>query len=84
MSLYASVLCRIIEAPDLSKTQEMCNEAVDIEPHSLAFVFDHFKTQEICNEAVRREPCALGYIPDHLKTQETCNDAGGILIYVCS
>ena len=74
MTLYAFVSCRIIEAPDHFKTQEISKEAVHIEPHSLAFVHDHFKTQEICNEAVRREPCALDYVPDHLKTQDTCND----------
>ena len=36
--------------------QEMCNDAVRIEPHSLAFVPDHFKAQGVCNDAVRIKP----------------------------
>ena len=67
MSLYASVPCWIREIPGHIKTQEMCNEAVDIEPRSLAFGPGHFKTQEICNEAVTRDPCALDYVPDRLR-----------------
>ena len=51
-------LCRviprwIIEITDHLKTQEMCIEAVRIEPVSLVCVPDRFKTQEICDEAVR-------------------------------
>ena len=41
---------------DHLKTQEMCDEAVDIEPDSLEFVSDRFKAEEMCNEAVLREP----------------------------
>ena len=51
-------LCRVIprwitEITDHLKTQEMCIEAVRIEPVSLVRVPDRFKTQEICDEAVR-------------------------------
>ena len=53
----------------------MCNDAVHVEPGSLAFVPDHFKTEELCNEEVHRESCALDYIPDHFKIQEMCNEA---------
>ena len=55
----------------------MCDETVDIEPLSLAYVLDRFKTQGICNKAVRREPYTLVYVPDHLRTQEMDN------IYIC-
>ena len=30
--------------PDLNKTQGICDEAVDIEPRSLAYVREHYKT----------------------------------------
>ena len=54
------------------KTQEMCDEAVSIEPLSLVFVPDHLKKQETCNEAVHREPYTLLYLPHQYKTQEMC------------
>ena len=53
----------------------MCNEAVDIEPVSLAYVPDRFKTQEMCVDAVRRYTYTLYYVADHFKTQEICNEA---------
>ena len=34
----------IREIPGRLKTQEMCEEAVGIEPHSLAFVLDRFNS----------------------------------------
>ena len=37
------------------KMQEMCSEAVHIEPRSLVFVPDHFKRQEMCDDVVWRE-----------------------------
>ena len=64
---YASVPCWIREIPGHLKTQDMCNDAVHIEPGSLEFVPDHFKTEEPCNEEVHRESYALDYIPDHFK-----------------
>ena len=33
---------------DHLKTQEMCNEAMNIEPDSLAYVPDRLKIQEMC------------------------------------
>ena len=45
MSLYAAVPNWIKEIPDHLKTQEMCNEAVRMEPWSLKFVPDHLKTK---------------------------------------
>ena len=58
---------------DHLNTQDMCNEAVHIEPLLLAYVPDRFKTQEMCDEAVRSKPCML-LIPDHLKTSKMCNE----------
>ena len=37
-----------------SKTQEMCNKAVEEEPTSLWFVPDHFKTQEMFKKAIEQ------------------------------
>ena len=45
MSLFVSVPEWIKEVSEHYKTQEMCDEAVHIEPHSLVFVLDHLKTQ---------------------------------------
>ena len=56
--------------PRTFKTQEMCNEAVRIEPRSLAFVPDKLKTEKMRNETVRREQYTLDCVLDHLKTQK--------------
>ena len=53
MTLLEIIPRWIREIPDHLKMQEMCDEAVRIEPHSMEVVPDHFKTQEMCNEAVR-------------------------------
>ena len=57
---------------DHLKTQEMCNEAVLIDPFSLAYVPDHFKTREMGHEAIEVKPYELGYVSDALKTTEMC------------
>ena len=62
----------IREIPDNLKTQEICNEAMRIEPYSLAFVPDCFKTEEMCDKAVEIDPFILWYVPDYLKTKEMC------------
>ena len=53
---YKNVPGWIKGIPGHLKTQEICDEAVHMEPRSLAFVPDPFKTEEMCNEAVRRQP----------------------------
>ena len=60
---------------DHVKTQEMCNEAVHMEPNLLAYAFDCFKIQKIWKEAVAHKPYALRFVPDHLKAQEMCDTA---------
>ena len=75
MSLFESVPEWIKGSPDHFKTQDICNDAVHMEPHSLAFVPDSLKTEEMCNEAVRREPYTLDYHSDHFKTQKMCDAA---------
>ena len=76
MSLLANIPGWIIEISDHLKTQEICNEAMRIEPLSLTYVPDNFKTQEMCTEAVQIEPNVLACAPDDLfKTQEMCNEA---------
>ena len=60
---YENVPCWIREIPGCLKKQEMCDEAVWIEPRSLSFVPDRFKTEGVCIKAVRRNPYALDYVP---------------------
>ena len=70
MSYYENVPRWIREIPRHLKAKEMCEEAVWIEPRSLAFVPDRFKTKGLCIKAVRRNPYALGCVSDNLKTQK--------------
>ena len=56
MSYYENVPRWIRELPRRLKTQEMCEEAVWIEPRSLAFVTNRFKTEGLCIKPVRRNP----------------------------
>ena len=49
-------------------SQGMCDEAVDMEPCSLAYVPDHFKTQRMCERAVEKFLRILEFVPDHFKT----------------
>ena len=72
--LPSYVPCWVITIPDHLKTQEMCSEAVRINPLSLAYVPDHFRTQGMCNEVVRNKPRMMLFVPDHLITQEMCNE----------
>ena len=62
-------------------TQEMCNEVVHIEPHSLAFIPDLFKTEEMCNKAVGVNLYTLKFIPVCLRTAEICKRA--VEKYLC-
>ena len=62
MSLLEIIPVWIREISDNLKTQEMCNEAMRIEPYSLAFVPDCFKTQEMCDKAIitlQRKRCII-------------------------
>ena len=55
--------------PDRFKTQEMCINAVEVDPCHLHDVPDHFKTQEMCDKAVEKDPWSLKYVPDWFVTQ---------------
>ena len=55
---------------DHFKTQEMCIEAVEVDPWELHDVPDHFKALEICDEALREDPFFLWCVPDWFLTQE--------------
>ena len=70
MSYYENVLCWIREIRRRLKTEEMCEEAIWIEPHSLAFVPDRLKTEGLCIKAVRRDPYIVKNIPDHVMMQK--------------
>ena len=50
----------------------MCDEAVPINPFSLAYVPGHLIMQEMCNKIMRTMPNAFHHIPDCFKTQEMC------------
>ena len=52
------------------KTEEMCNQAVEVDPWQLTDVPDHFKTQEICDKAVRDYLSSLQYVSDWFITQQ--------------
>ena len=74
-SYYENVPRLIREIPGHLKTQEMYEEAVWIEPHSLAFLPSHFEREGLFIKAVRRGLYALDYVPDDLKTPKICNVA---------
>ena len=56
--------------PDLFKTQEMCNDAVDVNPWQLSDVPNYFKTQKMCDDVVLRQSYFLQFVPDWFVTQE--------------
>ena len=70
MSLCQVISIWIREIPGHLKTQEMCNEAVHIEPCSFQFFPDHLKTQKMYNEIMPIDPAAFFCIFDGFKTQE--------------
>ena len=47
--------------------QEICNEAMCINPVLLLHVPDHLQTKEMCDAAVREDPWYLKVVPDHFK-----------------
>ena len=53
--------------PDDLKTQEMCNEAVCIDPWLLYDVLDYLKTQKMCNEAIEKALWPLFDVPDRFR-----------------
>ena len=55
MFLSALVSNWVPETPDHLKTQEICAEAVHIEPYPLKVVLDRFKNQVMRDKAVKRE-----------------------------
>ena len=59
----------ICHVPDHFKTEEMCNDAVWVDPLHLKYVPDHFKKQEMCDKAVRDEPRTLLFVPDCFVTR---------------
>ena len=73
ISYYENVRHWIREIPRRLKTHEMCEEAVWIEPRSLAFVPDRLKTEGLCIKAVRKNAYTLDCV--NLKTQKICNEA---------
>lgn len=72
--LYVSVPNLIKEITDYSKTQDICDEGVHIEPFSLGFVRNCFKTQTMYSEAVRIKQYLLKFGPDHIYSHEMCNE----------
>ena len=52
------------------KHDQLCDEKVDINSLSLAYIPDHFKNQEMCDKVVRNKLCMLLFVPDHFWKQE--------------
>ena len=75
MSYYENVPRWIREVLRCLKTQEMCEEAVWMEPRSLAFLPGRLKIEGLCITSFRKNAYALDCIPDNLKTQKICNEA---------
>ena len=55
--------------PDCFKTQEMCDEAFEIDPFILWHVPDHLKMQGMCIRAVEAGLGLLEYVPNWFVTQ---------------
>ena len=64
-----------------SKTQEICDKEVSVDPWSLWGVPEQYITQEMCNEAIRNDPAELFLVPDCFKTQELCINALKAIIW---
>ena len=68
-------MCEMIDSTkfmhvcDCSKTQIMCDKALEKDSKMLKLAPDYFKTQEICNKAVKRLFLAMIHVPDRHKTQ---------------
>ena len=41
--------------PDIFKTQDMCDKALEVGQWSFEYVPDHFKTQSMCKKAVEKD-----------------------------
>ena len=50
--------------PESFKTEEMCNQDVEVDPWQLDDVPEHFKTQEMCDDVVWGDPFSLQFIPN--------------------
>ena len=53
--------------PDHFKTEEMCNEAVLVDPWLMYDVPDYLKTQEMCNEVVKKVQWLLFDVPNRFR-----------------
>ena len=56
--------------PDFSKTQEICNGAVNEWPWLLKYVPDQYKSKEMCDDVVQRYPSSLQFVPNWFATQQ--------------
>ena len=50
--------------PGRFETQEMSNNAIDVDPWQLKDVPNHFKKQKMCDKAVKDYPSSLLFVPD--------------------
>ena len=55
--------------------QEICNNAIEVDPWFLPNVPDHLKTLEVYNKVVEEDLCTLKFVPDPLKIQKMCKRA---------
>ena len=61
-----------MHASDCSKTQKMCDKAVEKDSKKLKFVPDYFKAQEISQKAVKKLLLAIIHVLDQHQTQQMC------------
>ena len=58
--------------PDIFKTKEVCNRAVELDGYALFFVPEELKTFELCLTAVKTYPGVLRCVPVEFRTHELC------------
>ena len=56
--------------PDRFKTQELCINALEVDPWQLNDIPDYFKTQNMCDKAIKDDPSSLQFVPDWFVTQQ--------------
>ena len=61
-----------------SKTEKVCEGAVEKNLWCLKYAPVDCNTDEMCEKVVKDEPCVMKYVPDHFKTQEMCEEAASM------
>ena len=54
--------------PDCYKNEQLCDKAIDNDPHALEFVPECYKTHTMCDKAVDTHPSTIQFVPECYKT----------------